>query len=511
MKQLIACQPYGPLFTITKIECKNHILRNYSRRLREIASKTRNVVGPVPASVRRVLDSDRQLRLRVAVTSAIKYRNNQNLSLQERIHELEKDIHNGPFHVFGDHMRCQERGYFCKGPKDGEVCLVEVLKSVGMWDEIIGAKNLVARHASSLIHNVSTNDVERFNSVLCKFVGGKRVNFSLRGGYDTRSNLCVIECNTKGESQKMIHKHMTSQSPGFHCRKNIENKQRSAEKRRQRQKANPKKLKRRRLVMTGPDCHYGNVNTDPEMSEEEFQKQKNNFLRKLNLNECERNSLQANTKAQCNSHLWLTERSKRLTASSFGRICKMKPTTARGKTVISLIYNSFRGTNATRYGLEKEPIAIEQLEKSLSKTIVASGLFVDEDMPWLAATPDGLIDDDSIVEVKCPYVAANLTPKQAIEQKKTKFCRFENGELRLKENHVYMFQVQGQLHITKRKFCYFVLWTPLGMIFEKIERSMQFWERNMKSKLNDFYMNCMLPELVNPQYPKGLPVLDHKH
>ncbi|KAJ8878800.1 hypothetical protein PR048_019386 [Dryococelus australis] len=80
--------------------------------------------------------------------------------------------------------------------RDGEICVVEELKAVGMWDELMSAKNLVAHHASSLIYDVSTNSVEIFNSKRCKFVGGKRVNFSSRGGYDTICNISVIEYNT---------------------------------------------------------------------------------------------------------------------------------------------------------------------------------------------------------------------------------------------------------------------------------------------------------------------------
>ncbi|KAJ8868588.1 hypothetical protein PR048_030126 [Dryococelus australis] len=130
-------------------------MRNYNRRLREIATKTKNATGSVPGSVRRLLDADRQLRLRVAVTSAIRHRSAEDLPLQQRIDELAKDIHNGPCHVFGDHSRCSERGYFCKGPKEGEVCLADILKEVGMWDDIISAKNFVAHHSSSLIYNIS--------------------------------------------------------------------------------------------------------------------------------------------------------------------------------------------------------------------------------------------------------------------------------------------------------------------------------------------------------------------
>lgn len=37
-----------------------------------------------------------------------------------------------------------------------------------------------------------------------------------------------------------------------------------------------------------------------------------------------------------------------------------------------------------------------------------------------------------------------------------------NGKLILKRNYPYYYQVQGQLNITKRTWCYFVVWTPKG-------------------------------------------------
>lgn len=51
----------------------------------------------------------------------------------------------------------------------------------GLWTDILGARNIVAHHASSLIYNVNNNAVEGFNSVIAKFIGGKRINFSMRG------------------------------------------------------------------------------------------------------------------------------------------------------------------------------------------------------------------------------------------------------------------------------------------------------------------------------------------
>ncbi|XP_063236795.1 uncharacterized protein LOC134539039 [Bacillus rossius redtenbacheri] len=237
MAQLTKAQPYGPEFTITKIECSNHILRNYLRRIRDISTKTKNPVWQVPLSARRAITVDRQLRLRSAVTSAMKYRAGQaDLTLQQKINELKKDIQNGPFHAFGDHSMCQERGYFCTGPKQDEDNIVPDLKVVGIWDEILAARNIVASHAASLIHNVSTNRAESFNSIICKYVSGKRVNHCLRGGYNIRCDLSVINVNSDGRTQGIIHKSLTRHSPGKICKQNILSKQNSVSKRRKRQR-----------------------------------------------------------------------------------------------------------------------------------------------------------------------------------------------------------------------------------------------------------------------------------
>jgi len=53
----------------------------------------------------------------------------------------------------------------------------------GLWDELTGAINLVAHHSDSLLYSVNNNCAEAHNSIIAKYVGGKRVNYSLRGNY----------------------------------------------------------------------------------------------------------------------------------------------------------------------------------------------------------------------------------------------------------------------------------------------------------------------------------------
>jgi len=188
-------------------------------------------------------------------------------------------------------------------------------------------------------------------------------------------------------------------------------------------------------------------------------------------------SLKKNTVGQSENKLWAVERRKRLTASNFGRICKLRKTTSVTGLLKSLLYSQFKGTLATNYGKEKEDEAIQQFIEETGLPVSKCGLFVDKHKTFLAASPDGLVEEDSIVEVKCPYKIVDLTPKEGIEQKKIDFCIFKNDTLELKRNHNYYYQVQGQLHITGRNFCYFILWSAKGLLYEKIKRDDVFWQK----------------------------------
>jgi hypothetical protein len=50
--------------------------------------------------------------------------------------------------------------------------------------------------------------------------------------------------------------------------------------------------------------------------------------------------------------------------------------------------------------------------------IESAGLFTHKNKPYLAASLDGLIDKDGILEIKCPSSIKKYTPEEAIEKKK---------------------------------------------------------------------------------------------
>lgn len=119
-----------------------------------------------------------------------------------------------------------------------------------------------------------------------------------------------------------------------------------------------------------------------------------------------------------------------------------------------------------RYGIQNETIAKIEFEKKFNLNCDPCGLYIDEKLNFLAASPDGIINDDGILEIKCPHSIKAITPQDAAINKTLKYLIVsKEGVIELKRTHHYYYQIQGQLHITKRKYCYFVVWTPKGITY----------------------------------------------
>ncbi|XP_018575090.1 uncharacterized protein LOC108913925 [Anoplophora glabripennis] len=73
----------------------------------------------------------------------------------------------------------------------------------------------------------------------------------------------------------------------------------------------------------------------------------------------------------------------------------------------------------------------------------------------------------------------------------------DKDEVKLKKTHNYYYQVQGQLAITGRVICYFVIYTgdSNDLLIQKIASDKPFID-NMFKKLETFYMDCLAPEII---------------
>lgn len=63
-----------------------------------------------------------------------------------------------------------------------------------------------------------------------------------------------------------------------------------------------------------------------------------------------------------------------------------------------------------------EKTAKQDISVQLKKDIKPCGLFIDRDNPYLGASPDGLLDENGLVEIKCPLSTENFTAEEAISQ-----------------------------------------------------------------------------------------------
>ncbi|KAI4463178.1 exonuclease phage-type/recb c-terminal domain-containing protein [Holotrichia oblita] len=210
---------------------------------------------------------------------------------------------------------------------------------------------------------------------------------------------------------------------------------------------------------------------------------------------------------QFNNNLYVMERKRRLTASNFGSVVKRKDSTPCHNLVKNLLSKRFVETPALRFGKVKEAVAISLFEKQMNMKVLPAGLFVDTEYGFLAASPDGLIGENYLIEVKCLYSLNKTgeTLEDAVQAKKNVCIELVNGKLQLKRSHNYFYQIQGQLHISKRQCCYFVIYVrdDLPLYIEEIVKDDVIWKTKMFPKLKSFYVNCLLPEIVTQSIKYG--------
>lgn len=77
-KRLNEVMPYGPDFKIKKVECRNHLLRNYIMKLSALTKKTE-----YPIIIRKFIINN-ILRFRSDIMKAVKYHLSTNLTLQQK-------------------------------------------------------------------------------------------------------------------------------------------------------------------------------------------------------------------------------------------------------------------------------------------------------------------------------------------------------------------------------------------------------------------------------------------
>ena len=161
---------------------------------------------------------------------------------------------------------------------------------------------------------------------------------------------------------------------------------------------------------------------------------------------------------QQRSKEWFKARMERVTASEVGAILGYSPYRNADDVMRSKVReyhgapSEFEGNQATQWGTANEAGAITEYEMETGNKVVATGFHEYED--WLGASPDGFVNVDGLIEVKCPFGLRHEEPpvpfRTALDQK------------------YYWAQMQIQMHVTRRMWCDFYQWAPGGTVCERV-------------------------------------------
>jgi len=214
--------------------------------------------------------------------------------------------------------------------------------------------------------------------------------------------------------------------------------------------------------------------------------------------------LEMTTHHQSKSDLWHEERKLRITSSIMKSVCNRRPKSDVKVFLRNKLFPKSINSLAIRYGEKNEEIAIQcyiehQEEKGVILNVKRCGLLVNPAIPWLAATPDSVIEvgqDTGCLELKCPFVCFNKPFFIAVVEVPS-FCLEENnGKLQSKRKHPYFYQIQTQLFVTQMLWCDFVVLSPNErIVVERINYDEEFCKM-MVSKARTFHFDTFLPSAV---------------
>lgn len=98
--------------------------------------------------------------------------------------------------------------------------------------------------------------------------------------------------------------------------------------------------------------------------------------------------------------------------------------------------NNLDHVKSIQHGRENKKFALEQLARHENIVIKPCGLFLDPEISFLGATPDGLCGDETIIEIKCPITAHKIGIDKAIKDKKVNsWIQDKQGRVTVNKNH----------------------------------------------------------------------------
>jgi len=176
---------------------------------------------------------------------------------------------------------------------------------------------------------------------------------------------------------------------------------------------------------------------------------------------------------------WFAARKGRLTASSIGAVMGLDPYRGPDDVIRAMVREAhgveseFKGNVATEYGTFHEAGALFDYELEYgNKVDPGEGFYTLGER--LGASPDGLVNDSGLLEIKCPYGMRDTTPAKPFKT--------------LAEQPHYYAQMQMQMLVTGREWCHFFQWCPTHSNLETVNYNEEYVEAELLPAVNQFFV-----------------------
>jgi putative phage-type endonuclease len=150
---------------------------------------------------------------------------------------------------------------------------------------------------------------------------------------------------------------------------------------------------------------------------------------------------------------WFSARLGKVTASRISDVVaktKSGVSASRGNYMAQLIVERMTNkptesysNSAMQWGTDTEPLARAAYEMATNTMVEEVGFVQHPDEEMCGASPDGLVGEDGLIEIKCPNTATHIET-------------LINGEI----DNKYILQMQWQMACTGRQWCDFVSFDP---------------------------------------------------
>lgn len=207
--------------------------------------------------------------------------------------------------------------------------------------------------------------------------------------------------------------------------------------------------------------------------------------------------LKKETVTQSNSILWRDSRKLRITASTAHKV-PVKETTSSENFIREHIHPKFVGNKFTKHGQECEVVAKQYLVAE-GFSLSEQGLFVSLEENWLSASPDGILNGDTVLEVKSPVpTMAWSTLDELFSSGKYDVAKEnDNLVLKVKGNRGFYMQVQLTMFCTGLRKCKLLIWlNENDHSFLDVEYDENYVTSHV-TRLRTFYAKKMLSCLVD--------------